>query len=468
MLSNTVKALRRAGALSAVVAAFAVGTAQATLPAMPNQIPMSDKEKSELRVRAESGNANAQMAMGDLYSDWAGQRPDFIEAIKWYRLAAAHGGGWTDDANAKIATLQDRVDAHKRLYDQAQDGDGQHLYAFALDLPHGAAGIEGDGPMPHWLLRAAEAGHKQAQLAIGTLYFRAAYARRDHAYNQARAAREYTPLPDHITDPAYGYDPLDFDDETPEHDLPNAITWLGKAAETGDTQAQYNLGIAYAATGPTQNVALARDWLHRALAGQPTLAPTACELDYTGKLRLLSTGLDTATSDEAYMVTVDDKPDYSAAFACYDRAKALHPKAYLYLGKMFHRGQGVARDDVRAMQMLQISRTTVFEPDALYEMSLIYRDSHTIGRDPVRAYILLTRGLEKSRAWTWPSCGRPNDDEVEAYRASLRDEMEADQHKLYARLTRSQRLAADNELKREHIWPGHGNVPSLRILEPCV
>ncbi len=476
MPTHTKRGLKGAGVALAAVVCAAAFSASATVPMMRNQMALSADARAQLRARAEGGDADAQMDMGELYSNWAGQRPNFIEAIKWYRLAAAHPGWWDRSANEKIAALQARIDAHKRLYAQAQDGDGQHLYDFALDLPHGAAGIDGDVPMPHWMLKSAEAGHTQAQLTIGTLYFRAAFARKSKAYDEVRAATEYVPHPFYVTERAYGYDPIGFDDETPEHDLPNAITWLAKAADAGDAQAEYNLGMAYAASGPTQDVARARLWLHRGLMARPLAAlqpwekamvpPTACELDFSGTLRKMPVGWD-ANDAPVFMIAVDDKPDYPAAYACYDHVKATYPVAYLYLGKMLHRGQGVARDDARAMAMLDRARTTVFEPDALYEMSLVYRDSHTIARDPVRAYILMTRAIEKIKAWRAPACGEPSEEALQANRWELRTEMEADQKKLYAHMSKPQRRAADNELKREHVWPGHG-PETLEIIEPVM
>ncbi|WP_443750743.1 SEL1-like repeat protein [Asticcacaulis solisilvae] len=455
--------LTSAAAALIVIAGLSAGPASAVVPALRNQVPMSAEAKAQLRARAEAGDPDAQMDMGLLYSDWYGQAPDYAEAIKWYRMIGEKSS-LHDGARAQIARLEAFIAEHKRLYGQAQDGDGQHLYAFALHLPHGATGLDGDAPMPHWMLKAAEAGHTGAQLRIGTLYFRAAYVRQSNAHDEVAATRQYEPYPYSATDRAYGGEPIGFDDETPEHDMPNAILWLGKAAGAGDVQAQYNLGIAYAARGPTQDVTKAGLWLHRALAAQPSLPLTACVLDFTGRLRLMTTGVD-ANADPVSMIAVDSRPDYAAAYACYGSARPGHPETAFYLGQMLHRGQGVPRDDNRAMIMLNRARNTIYEPDALYEMSLIYRDSRTIAHDPIRAYILMTRAIAAIRMRVVPSCS-PGD--AEADRSRRLPEMEADQTALYARLTKSQRLAVRNELKREHLPPGPNEMMPLPVVQGCM
>ena len=69
-----------------------------------------------LRGAAENGDAEAQYFLGRLYSKGIGTRPDFVEAHKWFNLAAAQGyaaAARARDSLNRIMTRED-VDAAQR------------------------------------------------------------------------------------------------------------------------------------------------------------------------------------------------------------------------------------------------------------------------------------------------------------------------------------------------------------------
>ena len=50
-----------------------------------------DGDAADCRVKAEKGNAVAQLNLGFMYSSGQGVAQDYKEAVKWYRLAAEQG-----------------------------------------------------------------------------------------------------------------------------------------------------------------------------------------------------------------------------------------------------------------------------------------------------------------------------------------------------------------------------------------
>lgn len=51
----------------------------------------SGESLDEIRLKAERGDATAQVQLGDAYDTGAGVKRDVAEAINWYRKAAEQG-----------------------------------------------------------------------------------------------------------------------------------------------------------------------------------------------------------------------------------------------------------------------------------------------------------------------------------------------------------------------------------------
>jgi TPR repeat protein len=104
----------------------------------------------ETRHQAESGDAAAQVQLGDAYDTGAGVKRDVAEAIKWYRKAAEQGN----------------AEGQYSLGGKYDSGDGvSQDYTEALK----------------WYLKAAEQGHNIAQYNAGVLYYRALGTHQDFA-----------------------------------------------------------------------------------------------------------------------------------------------------------------------------------------------------------------------------------------------------------------------------------------------
>ena len=95
----------------------------------------------EWRPLAEQGDGEAQYRLGDMYLSGEGVPQDYVEAVRWFRLAAEQG----------YAEAQDKLGA---MY---MDGQGvPQDYAEAA----------------RWYLLAAEQGETSAQFALGFVYGR--------------------------------------------------------------------------------------------------------------------------------------------------------------------------------------------------------------------------------------------------------------------------------------------------------
>ncbi len=444
-------------AVCGVAAAVAVLSAHATVPAPDSDFPVSAEVKAEVRAQADAGNMAAQYRMMELDTDWTGEAPDFVDALHWAKRLR--------DKN-EIGYYRGFIAEHARLYKEARSGDAKALYAFAQHVPHNAAGLAGDAPMAHWLKLAAQAGSVAAQADIGRLYFRAAYLRATGVQATPEARRENR-IPWYLdaTAPAGPIEPLGFDDESAQTDLPNAILWLGKAADAGNARAQYDLGLAYAAPGPTHDDAKARLWLHRALVTAPGgTEPAACRLDFAGSLGLMPT-------DGGMFIAIDSQPDYAAALACYNAARHGDGDAQFMTGYMAHHGLGAPRDDTRAWVLLeQTARGIQSDSDAIeakYELSRLYLDSTTLPRDPVRSYILLSEAIDEVNK-SHSGCAPMQPRHVPPT-GSLMYATSDTQAKEYAALGKDAQAIVDSYLRQEGIAshnPGPPQVPYPPM--PCM
>jgi TPR repeat protein len=94
---------------------------------------------SEIRIKAEQGNADAQAALGFIYQNGDGVPKDDSESVRWYRKAAEQGNA---EAQAALGFIY-------------QIGDG---------VP------KDELESLKWFTKAAEQGHAGAQNVLGLFY----------------------------------------------------------------------------------------------------------------------------------------------------------------------------------------------------------------------------------------------------------------------------------------------------------
>jgi TPR repeat protein len=100
---------------------------------------MNAVDLSEIKERAEQGDATEQFRLGVMYATGEGAPEDDAEAVKWFRLAAKQGD----------------VEAQFNLGVMYANGEG---------VP------EDDAEAVKWFQLSAEQGHDEAQFSLGVIY----------------------------------------------------------------------------------------------------------------------------------------------------------------------------------------------------------------------------------------------------------------------------------------------------------
>jgi len=130
---------------------------------------------SELRAKAETGNVEAQVALGRLYAKGEGVTNSYSEAAQWYRRAAEKGNA---EAEAALGELYEAgqgvprdvkmaLDYYRRA---ATNGSPTAQYNLAY-IYEGGRGVPQDHKLAAlWYQKAAEQGESLAQYDLGQRY----------------------------------------------------------------------------------------------------------------------------------------------------------------------------------------------------------------------------------------------------------------------------------------------------------
>lgn len=228
------------------------------------------------------------------------------------------------------------------------------LYQFAQDIPQDFA------EAARWYRAAADQGNAGAQYSLGTLY-------------ELGVLYEHSQeLPDDLLDAArLRRIAVDQDAE--------AVKWYRKAADQGNADAQYRLGLMYARGGGVpQNHVEAVTWYRKA-ADQGNA-------DAQFNLGLMS--------DEGQGIP----QDYAEAAKWYQKAaEQEHTKAQSTLALMYKEGRGVKRDHVEAVRWY--SRTAEQGNIAsCFRLALMYKNGDGVVQDYPEAVRWYHKAAEQGNA----------------------------------------------------------------------
>ena len=185
-----------------------------------------------LTLKAKSGEAEAQNALGEAYYDGKGVTENLTEAVKWFTKAA-------EQENAK---------AQYNLGDCYYYGYGVEKYNTEAEK---------------WLTKAAEQGYAEAQDFLGYYY--------ETFRNYTEAIMWYTKAAEQgllmaQCDLGLCYKSYYKYGDGVKKDLDEAIKWYTKAADQGYAKAQYLLGKAYdEGEGVAKNDSEAMKWYLKAI-----------------------------------------------------------------------------------------------------------------------------------------------------------------------------------------------------------
>jgi TPR repeat protein len=154
------------------------GYAQAeVLIEVTRMTPESVKVFKEFKAKAEKGDAEAQVGLGNCYANGAGVAWDYVQAAQWYRKAADQGYARAQFilgvcyVNGKGVT-SNQVEAVNWWRKSAEQGYADAQFDLGLRYENGP-GVEKDRLLAaQWYRKAADQGHPNAQLYLGHCYAR--------------------------------------------------------------------------------------------------------------------------------------------------------------------------------------------------------------------------------------------------------------------------------------------------------
>lgn len=185
-----------------------------------------------LTLKAKTGDAEAQNALGEAYYDGKGVTENLTEAVKWYTKAAEQGNV---KAQYKLGVC--------------------YYYGYGVEKYNTEA--------EKWLTKAAEQGYAEAQDFLGYYY--------ETFRNYTEAIMWYTKAAEQgllmaQCDLGLCYKSYYKYGDGVKKDLDEAIKWYTKAADQGYAKAQYLLGKAYdEGEGVAKNDSEAMKWYLKAI-----------------------------------------------------------------------------------------------------------------------------------------------------------------------------------------------------------
>lgn len=298
-ICDRLRVIGRIGASAATITLFSF-LAFAQVPA---------EEVQRVRSEAEAGDADAQVALGNLYRFGNGVPQDAAEAIAWYTRAAAQGNlngqlslagiymsnvGHADQSVALRARQRSEAllrgpaeqghpeaeallgallfldgrtepvlkEAADWLRRAAEKGHATAQYNLA-GMYEGGIGIPEDADQAEqWLRRAAEQDHAASQYHLGLMHLEGRGVQEDFAQAEQwwrRAAEQGMPLAQFSLGMMYS------NGRVVGRDLAQAVQWWRRAAEQGMPEAQYRLAEMYDfGYGVRKDADQAEQWLRRA------------------------------------------------------------------------------------------------------------------------------------------------------------------------------------------------------------
>jgi len=231
-------------------------------------ISCSEQGNSKLIKKANAGDAEAQLALGDLYKEGGeGIVKDLVTAVEWYTKAAEQGIASAQYNLGRMyyngeGVAEDKLKAVELYTKAAEQGDADAQFNLGVMYYNGDGVAEDKLKAVEWYTKAAEQGDAYAQFALGYMYEYGDGVTQD----KKKATDWYTKAAEQ------GYAGAQFNlgrmyeyGEGVAEDKIKAVEWYTKAAKQGVAVAQYNLGRMYSnGEGVAKDRVLSYAWLNLA------------------------------------------------------------------------------------------------------------------------------------------------------------------------------------------------------------
>src|SRR3984957_9994281 len=226
-----------------------------------------DRKFEETKIKADAGDATAQLILGCLYFSGEGVTKDETEGVKWVRKAAEK-----NDSVAQFylgvfyengqGVAQDEEEAFKWYRKAAEQNLAMAQYALGLAYDEGKGISKDEMEAVNWFCKAADQNYIQAQSYLGICY----YEGRGVAKHYTKAVKWFRKAADRGEASAQYYLGVAYENGYGlSKDSAEAVRWFSKAAAQGNEDAQFNLGSMYHdGTGIPQDYTEAAKWIRRA------------------------------------------------------------------------------------------------------------------------------------------------------------------------------------------------------------
>ncbi len=203
----------------------------------------TNKELLGLKLKAEKGDVNSQIELGNRFSK--GTIPlekDYLGVIKWYQMASDKGSAIAQYNLAKLywskQLLKDDNKAFSLFLKSAEQGNPEALNMIGMCYLNGAGVTKDLSEAIKWWRKASEAGNANAQASLGACYGRGQGVPQD--YKEAliwytKSAEQGNPEAQGVLGEMY------FKGNGVPQDYNESIKWFTKGAEQGHEVCKRNL-----------------------------------------------------------------------------------------------------------------------------------------------------------------------------------------------------------------------------------
>jgi len=136
---------------------------------------LAGEQLADLTAKATKGDAAAQFELGRRYSTGQGVAKDDLQALAWFKKAAAQGHTKAEVSLGSayahgFGVPQDWAESIRWYRLAASKGDTTAQHNLGLDYAHGHGVPRDPGQAAKWFRKAALQGHARAQFNLGELY----------------------------------------------------------------------------------------------------------------------------------------------------------------------------------------------------------------------------------------------------------------------------------------------------------
>jgi TPR repeat protein len=216
---------------------------------------------------AESGDADAQLALGVMFLYGDGVLQNDETAIEWIMKSAKQGNSEAQvligDAYRLGRGVKNNFDTAAKWYaEAAEKGYRDAQYQLGIFYQFGVSFTKNQQIAARWFTKAAEQGHPSAQYCLGFLY---AFGE-GVGQNSETAVKWYTKAAEQgYANAQYSLGLAYFHGDGIPQNHQTSVFWFTTAAEQGHDRAQYNLGVVYShGKGVAKNAETAAKWYRKA------------------------------------------------------------------------------------------------------------------------------------------------------------------------------------------------------------